>query len=140
MNESETLKALIRIFTTRDWRCHRRRIFFEKLFEDLKEVRNEKDNVIGYIKYTSLSYRLSCHDIAASVPFYPFDKEFSIDIGKYFAKQERQTLFSKLDVKITRDCSLLKLLNGYGIYSVFATIVDHQGRNIYYSYSKKVKL
>ena len=62
------LKWLFRVFTTKDWRGHKRRMFLEKVFEYLKEDRMdgvEYEN-FSFIRDSNSSYEKSCHEMAAT--------------------------------------------------------------------------
>ena len=104
---------MTRAIFPRNVRCHKRRVFFEELFEPLKEVRDKCGNrTSGYIAYDMTSFRYTCHEIAANVSFYPFDKEYSINIGMFFAGIRNQQFFKELYVKILRISPLWKIFFG----------------------------
>ena len=78
------MKALIRAVTSRNWRCHQRSLFFQKLLEEIKEP----------MGCTNGDFKALCHDMAATIPFYPGDKELKVPIKKFF--------LSPFQVHITR--------------------------------------
>ena len=141
MVKFRVLKFVLRLVIPRNWRCHGRRVFFERLFEDIKEVKDRRGSYVsGYIRYTELSYNLTCHEMAANIPFYPFDKRSYINIGKFFADKWPQSHYFELRARIIRLTSLWKLILGYGKYEVLVSGVDNAGKQISYTYEKNVKL
>lgn len=68
------LKALIRAMTSRNWRCHRRSLFFQNLLKEIKEP----------IDFTDGNFKALCHDMAATIPFYPGDRELNVPINNFF--------------------------------------------------------
>jgi len=142
MVKFRTLKFMARTFTPRDWRCHKRRVFFEELFEDLKEVKDEDGNhVSGYIQHDYTSYTNGCHDMAADISYYPFEKEVDIsDMGEFFTYAHTQDLYRKLEVSIIRKSPLWKVFTKYGEYEVEVTGTDYRGIPIDFKYTKKMKL
>lgn len=141
MVKFRTLKFMARTFTPRDWRCHKRRLFFEELFEELKEKRDEKGNYVsGYLQFKDNSYTDGCHKMAAEVPFYPFEQSSNIYIGEFFGSTYPQTLYNVLRAGIVRTSSLWKVFIKYGEYEVKITGKDPYGKPINYKYSKKIDL
>lgn len=141
MVKFRTLKFIARNFTPRDWRCHKRRIFFEKLFEDLKEKKDENGNhVSGYIQSDSSSYREACHEMAAEVSYYPFEKRSYIYIGEFFGSTFPQMLYNELKVRIIRKSPFWKIFTKYGEFEIKVTGVDYRRDPIKYDYTKKMKL
>ncbi len=141
MKRYRTLKFLNRYFTPRDWRCHKRRVFFEAIFEQLKEIRNYAgDHVKGYVQYNESSFRLACHEMAAEIPFYPFEERCSIDVGEFFVMQVNQPFYSKLKVTIKRISPLYKLIFGFGKYEVHVYGDDEKRNPIDFKYTEKIKI
>ena len=141
MEKFRTLKFMTRTFTSRDWRCHKRRVFFESLFEPLKESKDiNGGHLSGYIEFDESSYRLSCHDMAADVPYYPFERRSYIDIGNFFAVQRVQRHYLDLKVKIIRISPLWKVFLGSGTYEVLEYGTDKERKIIQENYTKKVHL
>ena len=141
MPKYRTLKFMARTFTPRDWRCHKRRIFFEELFENLKEVKDEEENhVSGFIQFNDSSYTNACHDMAAEVSYYPFEKRSYIYIGEFFGSTFPQMLYNELKVRIIRKSSLWKVFTKYAEYDVNVTGIDYRRNPIDFSYTKKMKL
>jgi len=141
MVKFRTLKFMARTFTPRNWRCHKRRIFFENLFEDLKEVKDKEGNHIsGFIQFKDNSYTDACHDMAAEVSYYPFEKRSYIYVGEFFGSTFSQMLYLELKVRIIRKSSLWKVFTKYGEYEIKVTGVDCCRKHINYTYTKKMKL
>lgn len=141
MVKFRTLKFMTRTFTPRDWRRHKRRVFFEELFEELKEVKDEKGNHLsGFIQHDYTSYGDACHDLAAKFSYYPFEKWSSIPIGRCFDSTFPQMLYGELRARIIRKSSLWKVFIKYGEYEVSVTGIDYRRNPIKYNYTKKMKL
>lgn len=96
------MKALLRFFTSRESRCHKRRVFFEAIFQSLK------DSIGAFtgIKCDGDSFTNSCHDLAGTYPFYPLDLSYEMDIGEFFDKYCHQT-YTRLKVRIVRQSPIL---------------------------------
>lgn len=142
MVKFRTLKFMARTFTPRDWRCHKRRLFFEELFEELKEVKDEKGNYVsGFVQHDYTSYGDACHGMAAEVSYYPFEKRAYISyLGEFFIDTYPQSLYGKLKARIIRNSPLWKVFTKYGEYEVNVTGIDSHRNPINYTYTKKVKL
>lgn len=136
------LKLIVRIFTPKNWRGHKRSTFFQRLLNDgpnPDEMAKDRGKILGIIDYESTSLGLTCHDLAAHFPYYPFEDLFSADVTKYCNRYCHQD-FVKLHLSIKRNCSILSLLSGYGTYNVtliYETIdgITHEKR-----YTKRIKL
>lgn len=136
------LKDLIRFFTSKEWRGHKRRIFFQELFEDIKDDRADcvKHENFTFIKCSNLSFEYSCHELASNYDYNPYlDKEYSMNIGKSFGKYHLQT-FDSLYAKITRVSPLLKTV--IKRKCTFKVIISgrENGRSFNFPYVKEVKL
>lgn len=142
MKKYRTLKFINRHFTPRDWRCHKRRVFFETLFEPLKEIRNRYgDHISGYIQYDESSFTRACHEMAAEISFYPFEKKSYINVGEYFIEQRVQPLYTQLKVKIMRKSSLCSFLFGFGDYEVEVyDSLDAKRQPINFKYKSRVSI
>ena len=141
------LKWLTRIFTTRKWRAHKRRIFFEKLFEDLKEENNadtsNHGSFSGIKSSVADSYKNSCRQLASWNDYNPIlDKSYpkikKINIGNGFMYEAQE--FTSLFAKIKRITPALKtLLMGKGEFSVEIT-GEENGEKFKFTYSTTVKI
>jgi hypothetical protein len=141
MPKFRTLKFMARTFTPRNWRCHKRRIFFEELFEDLKEVKDEDGNhVSGFIQFKDDSYTDACHEMASYVHFYPFEKKSFIYIEEFFSANFTQDLYVELRASITRISPLWRVFTKYGEYEVKITGADYRRNPISLKYVKKMEL
>ena len=141
MPKYRTLKFMARTFTPRDWRCHKRRLFFEELFEDLKEVKDKGDNHVScFIQFNASSYTDACHKMAGDISFYPFEKRCFIYIEEFFGEQLPQSLYNELRVNIIRKSPLWRVFTKYGEYEVNVTATDYRGIPIDFKYTKKMKL
>ena len=141
MVKFRTLKFVARTFIPRNVRCHQRRLFFEELFTSLKEVKDNADNhVSGYVQYDESSYKRACHEMAAEVSFYPFEKRFYVNVGDFFLEQRYQNLYTELNVRIIRKTPLWTLFLGYGDYEVYAYGLDNHRIPINYTYTARVNL
>ena len=67
----EFFKFLLRIFTIRDWRCHKRKLFFQALFKQL-EIED-----------------LNYHDMAGRFDYYPFCRSYLIEFYNLKVEIER---------------------------------------------------
>ena len=140
MKKFRTLKFVTRLLTPRDWRCHKRRILFENLFESLKEKKDERGNYVsGLISQDGSSYSLSCSELAGDIPYYPFEERFYIDIGSYFNMYFPQHLYRELKVKIIRKSSLYSFFMGRVIYDVTAYGTGSQMNRINLTYTVEIK-
>lgn len=108
-------KRMIRLFTTKNWRGHKRSEFFFKVFQPLIDE--------GWIEYYDTSFSMSCHALAEKYDFYPFDSRFEMNLGPVLTKYYTQN-FKSLKVSIKRISPLIKLLSGKGTYEVIAL---HEG-------------
>lgn len=141
MKKYRALKLVNRYLTTRNFRCHRRRVFFESLFESLKEVKDKSGNrIAGYVQYDESSFRRACHEMAAEVPFYPFEERSYIDVGEFFIEQRVQLLYTQLKVRIIRKSSLLSFISGFGNYEVYVYGSDGKGNPIDFTYTTRVAI
>ena len=136
------LKQLIRFFTSKSWRGHKRRLFFQEIFEDLKdkESTDKKYGSFSGIKSTASSFQYSCHDLAKSYDYYPsLDKSYGMNIGTSFLKYRDQN-FDSLYVKITRISSSLNyILKKSGEFLV--EISGRENGEIFnFSYTKTVRI
>lgn len=137
--DPETLKDVVRSLTPRNFRCHRRKVFFKRLFKVLREVLDEEEShVSGYIQCDDECYKEACHVMAGSIPFHPFDETKSFYIGGFFKHHYPERLFNELGVKIVRTSPIWKLLLGYGNYEVTVFGVDDEEKPINYQYNKKI--
>lgn len=128
------MKWLVRIFTTSTWRGHKRKLFFESIFQELRN--DYKIGSFTAIKGDPLSYSNSCHDMAAAYDFYPFDRTYTVNAGKYFSRFHNQT-YESLFVKIERKSSILQMiLLRNGIYNITVD-VDESGMQFNFSYKVK---
>jgi hypothetical protein len=141
MVKFRTLKFMTRTFTPRNWRCHKRRVFFEELFEELKEVKDKGENhVSGFIQFNANSYTDACHKMAGDISFYPFEKRCFIYIEEFFGEYLPQPLYNELRVNIIRKSPLWRVFIKYGEYEVNVTGTDYRGISIDFKYTKKMKL
>lgn len=141
MVKFRTLKFMARTFIPRNVRCHQRRLFLENLLSPLKEVRDKANNhVSGFIQYNESSFRLACHEIAAEVSYYPFEKRSYINVGEFFLEQIYQNLYTELNVRIIRESPLWTLFLGYGDYEVHAYGLDNRRAPIKYTYTARINL
>ena len=135
------LKFLWRTVIPRDWRCHKRRVFFEALLEPLKEIRNKYgDHVSGYVQYDESSFRLACHEMAADISFYPFEEMSYIDVGEFFIVQRIQPLYTDLKVGIVRTSPFYNLFFGLVEYEVHVYGHDEKRRPIDFTYKSRVNI
>jgi hypothetical protein len=135
------LKFLVRLFTTKNWRGHKRSQRFQRLFNynpNADEMSRENGKILGIINYESTSFGSSCHDMAERYAFYPFDSTTSINMTKFFTKYCQQD-FTSLKATITRTCPILKLLSGYGTYKI-TLIYEKNGYTYEKRYEKTIKL
>ena len=141
MKKYRTLKFMNRYFTTRNWRCHKRRVFFEALFEPLKEIRDKYgDHVSGYGQYDESSFRLACHEMAADISFYPFEERSYIDVGEFFIVQRVQPLYTELKVRIVRTSPFYNLFLGFGEYEVHVYGHDEKRNPIDFTYKSRMNI
>ena len=141
MKKYRALKLVNRYLTTRNFRCHRRRVFFESLFESLKEVKDKSGNRIsGYVKYDESSFTRACHEMAAKISFYPFEERSYINVGKFFIEQRVQPLYTQLKVRIIRKSSLWSFISGFGNYEVYVYGSDGKGNPIDFTYTTRVAI
>ena len=142
MKKYRTLKFMNRYFLTRDFRCHKRRVFFESLFSPLKEVKDKTGNhVSGYIQYDESSFRRACHEMAARISFYPFEERSYINVGEFFIEQRAQPLYTQLKVRIIRTSPLYDFLLGFGDYEVQVyDSFDAENRPINFNYKSRVSI
>ena len=139
MEKYKTLKFVIRYLTTRNFRCHRRRVFFESLFESLKEVKDKSGNrVSGYVQYDESSFRRACHKMAAKISFYPFEERSCINVGEFFKDQRTQPLYTQLEVEIIRTSPVLNFI--FGNYEVHVYGSDGEGNSIDFTYPSRVDI
>lgn len=139
LTNPEDLKDVVRSVTPRGWRCHRRKVFFKRLFKILRELLDEEENhVSGYIQCDDDCYNEACHEMAGEIPFYPFDERKSFNIGKFFKRHDQENLYDQLGVEIIRTSPSWKLLLGYGSYKVTVFGVDNEEKPINYQYNKMI--
>jgi hypothetical protein len=55
------LKELVQATTPRDWRCHRRKVFFKRIFKGKLSIQDY-------------------HDLAGDISYHPFDQKITFDI------------------------------------------------------------
>lgn len=119
MRKYRTLKFICRCFTTRKFRCNKRKVFFEKLFASLKGVKDRFGNpVLGSVQNDQSGFERACQEMATFVSFYPFESRSYIEVGKFFAKQSDQPFYTHLKVRIIRTSSLWDFIWGFGDYDV----------------------
>ena len=141
MKKYRTLKFMNRYFTTRNWRCHKRRVFFEALFEPLKEIRDKYgDHVSGYVQYDESSFRRACHEMAADISFYPFEERSYINVGEFFIVQRVQPLYTELKVRIVRTSPFYNLFLGFGEYEVHVYGLNEKRIPIDFTYTSRVNI
>ena len=141
MKKYRTLKFMNRYFTTRNWRCHKRRVFFESLFEPLKEIKDRAGNHIsGYVQYDESSFRRACHEMAADISFYPFEERSYINIGEFFIVQRIQPFYTELKVRIIRTSPFYNFFFGFGDFEVHAYGYDEKRRPIDFTYKSRVNI
>ena len=138
MKKYRTLKFINRHFTPRDWRCHKRRVFFETLFEPLKEIRNRYgDHISGYIQYDESSFTRACHEMAAEISFYPFEIKSYINVGEYLYTEMQLV---RIETS-TRKSSLCSFLFGFGDYEVEVyDSLDAKRQPINFKYKSRVSI
>lgn len=140
-NLLNVIKVIIRIFTTKNWRGHRRSQLLQRLLNDdpqVDDMSQEKGKILGIINYESTSFGCSCHDLASKHPFYSFDSTFTMDMTKSFTKYCSQD-FTSLKATITRICSIWQLLSGTGTYSV-TLLWEEKGYTYEKRYDRTIKL
>lgn len=115
MKKNKVLKSIIRLFSTKNWRGHKRSEFFLLALQPLIEE--------GWIEYYDTSFSMSCHALAEKFDFYPFDSEFKMDITRTLTKYHPQK-FKSLKITIKRLSPLIKLFSGKGKYEISAL---HEG-------------
>ena len=141
MKKYRTLKFINRHLTPRDWRCHKRRVFFEVLFEPLKEIKDRLgDHVSGYVQYDESSFRRACHEMAAKEHFYPFEERSYINVGEYFIEQRIQRFYTELKVKIVRTSPFYNFFFGFGNYEVHVYGLDEKRIPINSKYTIRVSI
>lgn len=142
MKKYRTLKFVNRYFLSRNFRCHKRRVFFENLFSPLKEVKDKTgDHVSGFIQYDESSFRRACHEMAAKISFYPFEERSYINIGEFFIEQRVQPLYTRLKVRIIRKSPLYNFLFGFGDYEVQVyDSLDAKRQPINFSYKSRIPI
>jgi hypothetical protein len=96
--------------------------------------------VSGYIQFSGSSYTEACHDMAAEISYYPFEKRAYIShLGEFFVYGHPQPLYDELKVRIIRKSPLWKTFIKCGEYEVKVTGFDCHGNPINYEYAKEVK-
>lgn len=123
-------KKVVRFFTSRYWRCHKRRLFFESIFEELK---NSKDSFSG-IKYNKDSFSNTCRELAGAFDFYPTDKTYSINVGKYFSIFHTQT-YDSLNVSLLRETPMIGVVLSRRCTYLVKVEGTESGSEISYTYS-----
>lgn len=132
------LKCLTRLFTTKEWRRHKRRRLFEELFEELKKERNDQ-NFSG-IKATKYTYENVCRELASIYDYNPFlDKSYKINkIRNKFDNYQDQVIDS-LNIKIIRNSPILKyIIQRKGNFTVEVSGKE-AGKNFSFKYTQTVK-
>ena len=123
------MKRIVRLFTSKRWRGHKRRIFFESVLDKLQD----QVGPFTGVKKNYDSFGLSCHELASSYNFYPTDKVCSMDVGSAFLRFHAQS-YESLNVEIRRMSSVFHMfLKRNGIYTVSVVAVEN-GEKINFSY------
>lgn len=135
------LKWLFRLLTTKDWRGHKRRVFFETIFEDLKDDRMdgvEYEN-FSFIRDSNSSYEKSCHEMAGNYDYNPIvDSSYELNIGKFFSMYNSQS-FDSLYAKIERKTQIWKIIvKRNGVYIIHISGKENE-KTFNFSYRKFVK-
>jgi hypothetical protein len=135
------LKWLFRVFTTKDWRGHKRRMFLEKVFEYLKEDRMdgvEYEN-FSFIRDSNSSYEKSCHEMAATYNYNPIvDSSYELNIGKFFSMYNSQP-FDSLYARIERKTRIWKILTKRnGVYIIHISGKEN-GNSFKFSYRRFIE-
>lgn len=143
-------KKFTRVFTSRKWRGHKRRLFFQELFNPLKDRENLDYGSFTLIDDSFSSYKTSCHELAVMFDFYPLDKRYPLvnkrhphdkqvmNIGRIFATYNIQR-YDYLVVTIERLSSIWQMLTGYCMYRVFVEGEENR-TNFSFSYDKRMKI
>lgn len=135
------LKWLFRVFTTKDWRGHKRKVFYETLLEDLREDRNDgiQYENFSFIKIANSSYKNSCHELAAAYDYNPVvDAYYEINLGKYFTMYHPQP-FDSLYARIERKTSIWKIIIGKSAVYHVTIFGEEKEKTFKFSYRKFVK-
>lgn len=136
------LTWLLRLLTSRDWRCHKRKVFFLEIFEDLKDNvdnRIENSGAFSFIKSSNESFDRSCEDLASYYHYTPFYKihEMKNGISRIFGRYHFQT-YDFLDIIIIRKLSVWKsLIKKKGSFLIKVS-GEENGENFSFSYEKDV--
>jgi len=134
-------KWLIRLLTPRNWRGHKRRLFFETIFEDIKNDRIDGSDygTFSLLKSDSSSYRASCNEMASNYNYNPLtDRMYRMNIGKHFAKFHAQN-YDLLYAIIERISSPWEIITKKaGTFSIRIAGKEN-GKPFEFSYRKDVK-
>ena len=88
------LKNVVQAISSRNWRCHRRRIFFQRIFKGLLS-------------------KSECHKLAGKVSYFPFEPTKQIPIGEVSRDFSDDT-----QAIVHRIYPAWKLLFGFGEFGV----------------------
>lgn len=131
----DALKWLIRLFSTKNWRGHKRKVFFSKM---LYRFTNAEDGFHGIINYhDDFTYGLVCHEMAANIPYYPFEKNATFEIQEYLNLYTKHN-YKKVIVTIKRNKGFWESLTGNGCYTVTVEGIPPCGKNE--KYCEKIEL
>lgn len=132
-------KKITRVFTSKRWRGHKRRIFFQEIFKPLKDREDLEYGSFSLIDDSFSSYKTSCHELAAIYDFFPLDKKYEMNIGRTFSIYNLQR-YDYLVVTIERISSSWKtILLGSGLYRVFVKGEENK-TDFSFSYDKQMKI
>jgi hypothetical protein len=88
------LNSLVQTITTRDYRCHRRRVFYQRLFKGILS-------------------KSQCHDLAGMIPYYPTKQKKEIPIGEVSTNFAENTV-----ANVSRISPFWTLFFGFGKFDV----------------------
>jgi len=131
-------KKFTRVFTSRKWRGHKRRLFFQKIFQPLKDREDLNYGSFSLIDDSFSSYKSSCHELAVIYDFFPLDKRYEMNIGRVFATYNMQR-YDHLIVTIERISKIWQMLSGYCSYRVFVK-GEENNNNFSFSYDKRMRI
>jgi len=98
------LKTVIKSISSRNWRCHRRRVFYQRLFKDILS-------------------KSECRNLAGEVSYFPFELIKQVPIGKVSPDFSDDT-----KAIIYRISPVWKLLFGFGEFGVTINDTNFQKR------------
>ena len=136
------LTWLLRLLTSRDWRCQKRKIFFLKIFENLKDDSNNRiknSGAFSLIKNSNESFDRSCEELASYYHYTPFYRtlEMKNGISRILGKYHLQT-YDFLDITIIRKLPVWKsLIKRKGSFLI-KVCGEENGEYFSFSYEKDI--